>query len=77
MAELDRRAHLAPFDQVGVRLEDRINLFQLSFEDDIDELNRRLAPPLNHHGFLLDRHEQRNLLIDAATISSLFQRGSS
>jgi hypothetical protein len=28
VAEVDRRAHLAPFDQVGVRLEDRINLFR-------------------------------------------------
>src|SRR6516162_1770683 len=28
VAELDRRAHLAPFDQVGVRLEDRMNLFR-------------------------------------------------
>jgi hypothetical protein len=26
VSELDRRAHLAPLDQVGVRLEDRINL---------------------------------------------------
>src|SRR5689334_13829836 len=28
VAELDRRAHLAPLDQVGVRLEDRINLLR-------------------------------------------------
>ena len=42
MAELDRRAHLASFDQVGVRLEDRINLFGCGYLFAVEHAAARL-----------------------------------